>query len=383
MRILLVQFKSDMLTKNEDIRAKEYFDKLYRTRRGYNRFGPVWEIPQWIAQMKRNFDDADILFAESLADIQSRQKNYSHLAFSALDCNWHLIRTIAQSFSGTVIVGGYCDIDNLQDLPNVVWCHSVQECCEILDVEHMPGINYQEFAGRKTIGRLSLSSGCLHKCKFCIVPDVVTKTPIEQVYQQADEICRLSSPLVYLDDKTFGQCENFWLLPHLFGHIVRNMSTTFDGFIIQTTASQLLKLDDDFLAASGVRYVELGVETYNDTILRQMNKPANEKLIAAATAKLRRLQIKLIPNLLIGLPNETADTYSRTLNWLSDNKDIISHINVYNLVVYETAELADEIEPQPKDFDENSIDKSWHIDNHLHKKFADKVYAFGMTSLDK
>ena len=68
MRLLLVQFKSDLLTSQEDQKAKAYYDKLYRTRAGYNRFGPVWEIPQWIGEMKRNFPDADVLFAGSIAE---------------------------------------------------------------------------------------------------------------------------------------------------------------------------------------------------------------------------------------------------------------------------------------------------------------------------
>lgn len=381
MRLLLVQFNSDLLTTQEDPKAKAYYDKLYRTRPGYNRLGPVWELPQWMAQMKRNFPDADILFAESIAHIQDEQNRYSHLAFSALDCNWHLIREIAQSFDGKVIVGGYCDIDNLQDLNNVVWCHSVRECCEIFDVDYTPGIDYSAFVDVKTIGRLSMSTGCRHKCKFCIVPDNVEKVPSQDVYQQADELCRLDSPLIYVDDKTFGQCENFWRLPTLFGYIARKMSATFDGFIVQTTASQLLKLDDDFLLASGIRYVELGIESYNDNVLAPLRKPTNETDIDGAVRKLRRLGIKLIPNIVIGLPNETAGTYSHTLQWLEANRDIISHINVYNLVVYADADLANELEYQEKDFDENSIGKSWHEDKLLHEKYAEKLYAFGMECL--
>lgn len=383
MRLLLVQFQSSMLTKHEDKKAKEYYDKLYRTRPGYNRFGPVWEIPVWIAQMKHNFADADVLFAESMVDIQCRQNQYSHLAFSALDVNWHLIRTIAQTFGGKVIVGGYCDKENLCDLHNVFWFNSVHNCCNFLDVDYTPGVDYRCFAGAKTIARLSLSTGCRHHCKFCVVPDDVVKTPSQDVYPQADEICRLNSPLIYLNDKTFGQCENFWRLPTLFGYIARNMSATFDGFIIQTTAVQLMRLDDDFLLASGVRYVELGVESYNDSVLQPLCKPTSEYHIDAATKKLRRLGIKLIPNLVIGLPGETAATYNRTLNWLNENADVVSHINVYNLVVYADAELADEIEFTDKDTDENSVGKSWHTDKLLHEKYAEKLYAFGMNCLDK
>lgn len=382
MKILLVQFYSELLTKNEDRQAKGYYDKLYNTLPGYNRFGPTWEIPVWIAEMKCNFLDADIMFAKSIADVQCKQDDYTHLAFSALDCNCQLIREIAQVYTGKVIVGGYCNADNLQNLINIIWCDSVQECCEILGVEFKTGIDYTDFADAKTIARLTLSTGCLHRCKFCTQPDDVKKTSLHDVSQQVIEICKLNSPLVYINDKTFGQCENFWLLSRLFDAIAWRMSVTFDGFIIQTTPGQLLKLDDDFLLASGVRYVELGIETYNNNILADLKKPANEKMIDAATEKLRRLGIKLIPNILIGLPNETKTTYMRTLDWLSANADVISHLNIYNLVVYADTELADEIEYQAKDYDETSTDKSWQTNTDDAEVFAATLYAFAVKCLD-
>ena len=381
-KILLVQFSSELLTRNENKQAREYHNKLYRTRAGFNCFGPVWEIPVWMAEMKRNFPDADIMFAHGLADVYHKMHGYTHLAFSALDCNKHLIRITADSFSGTVIVGGYIEPDRLTDLQNVFWCHSVRDCCEIFGVEFKTGVDYSDFASAKTIARLTLSTGCRHRCKFCVQPDVV-KTPIDDVYQQADEICKLNSPLVYVNDKTFGQCENFWLLPQLFTYIADNMHASkagtdiiFDGFIVQTTASQLLKLDDNFLLASGVRYVELGIETCNDSILAAMHKPATEKVIDAATEKLRRLGIKLVPNIMIGLPGETQTTYSRTLHWLTNNADVISHCNIYNLAVYADAEIAD-------DFVADGItDENATPSNADAELFATLLYMFASRCLD-
>jgi hypothetical protein len=381
-KILLVQFTSEMLTKQENPQAKQYYDKLYQTRFGYNRFGPVWEIPVWIAEMKRNFPDSRVLFANSVDEVLSISSAFDTLAFSALDCNWPFIHAIAENFSGRVFVGGYCGQDKFADLPNVIWCESVKNLCENLKIPFRSGVDYTVFSGAKTIARLTLSIGCSHNCRFCIQPKIET-IPYADVWQQIDEICKLDSPLVYLNDKTFGQAKNFWLLPLLAQYLGRNMKTGFDGFIIQTTASQLLKIDDDLLIASGVRYVELGVETYNNEILRDMKKPANEKIIDAAANKLRQINVKLIPNILIGLPNETAATYTKTLNWLNSNADIISHLNIYNLVIYADTELANEIEPNATDYDENQTTKSWHINADLHRAYAAKLYDFGNKCLDE
>jgi len=361
-----VQFNSELLTKDENPKAKAYYDKLYRTRPGYYRLGPTWEIPQWIAEMQRNFPDADVLFADNVAQVLNKMHDYSHLAFSALDCNKELIKDVANRFSGWVIVGGYCDPEYFENHSKIVWFDTIKQCCGLSGKDYKPGIDYRHFVGKKTIARLSLSSGCKHHCKFCTVSDKVVELSMPEILQQTKEINKLDSELVYIDDKTFGQAENSKWLP-LYAHVfAAHDKSQFDGFIIQTTANQLLKLDDKFLLTSGIRYVELGIESYNDNILKAMHKPASEDLISRATDKLRKLGIKLIPNIMIGLPGETEQTYDHTIKWLWDNIDAISHVNVYSYVDYE------------RGGDENRVGATT-----LERSFADRVYRFGNHALDR
>jgi len=357
-----------MLNTSEDIQAKAYCDKLYSgVRPGYNRFGPTWEIPKWIAEVAYNFPEADVLFADSLREVLEKMCEYDDLAFSALDCNKHFIHDIAKRFTGDVYVGGYCSPEYFQDCDNVYCCDDIAELCWWNDVSYKPGVDYRHFAGAKTIARLTMSTGCNNRCKFCTVSSEVTQIPFEVIKQEIGEILELNSPLVYIDDKTFGQCPNYDLLePWYKGFRVWNPD--FDGFIIQTTPSQLLKLDDDFLLQSGIRYVELGIESYNDEILQAMNKPASEKTIQDAVDKLKRLNIKVIPNIMIGLPGETRDTYKRTIAWLFQNQDVISHVNVYTYVDYSETKTADE---------------NRGGDSELDKSFAKAVYDFGNLCLDK
>lgn len=366
-KLLLVQFNSDMLNQNEDRQVKDYYDKLYSgVRPGYHRFGPTWEIPKWIAEVMYNIK-ADVLFADCMQRIVNKMRDYDDLAFSALDCNKHFIVDIANQFPGRVFVGGYVNKEYFADCPNVYWCNNVEVMCNWFAIDYKPGVDYQHFAGAKTIARLTMSEGCLHNCKFCTVAKGVAEIPVEQIIQQLYEVACLDSPLVYIDDKTFGQCENHTDLP-LLRQTLKERKHAFDGFIIQTTASQLLKLPDHFLIQSGIQYVELGVESYNDDILRAMNKPVNEGTIDLAVDKLRRLGIKVIPNIMIGLPGETVDTYVETLTWLNDNISAISHGNVYTYVDYSKAETADENRGGDSDLD---------------KSFAKAVYDFGMLCLDR
>lgn len=374
-KLLLVQFNSSMLTKDEDEQAKAYYDKLYHTRPGYNRFGPTWEIPMWMAEVLYNFPEADVLFADNMAQVLNRMHDYDDLAFSALDCNKHLIREVADRFLGHIYVGGYLSnpLSYFRNNPNIFWFDMIQSLCDYYDVPYKPGVDYRHFTGAKTIARLSMSTGCSNRCKFCIVPYGVKAVPHGQIVQQYHSIlaARLDTPLIYIDDKTFGQSENHIDLPLIWQTIrlrwERAMLSEFDGFIIQTTASQLLKFDDDFLLSSGIRCVELGIESYNNEILRAMNKPAREGTIDLAVDKLRRLGIKVIPNIMIGLPGETYLTYCDTIDWLYDNINAISHVNIYTYVDYGNTDC---------------VDENRGGSTGLEKTFASCLYDFGNLALD-
>jgi histone acetyltransferase (RNA polymerase elongator complex component) len=93
--------------------------------------------------------------------------------------------------------------------------------------------------------------------------------------------------LIYLDDKTFGQAKNYTDLVEI-NRKIRKFNPDFQGFIIQTTAPQLLKMTDQFIQESGIQYIELGVESYNDDILSKVKKPHRTKQLDKAVIKIRK-----------------------------------------------------------------------------------------------
>jgi hypothetical protein len=274
------------------------------------------------------------------------------------------------------------------------------------------GTDYRHFEGSKAIPRLCLSKGCLYKCAFCDVqPHRATQPlPKEQIDQQVESITKLRSKLVYLDDKTFGQVSNYKLLPQLFNKL-RKEIPGFQGFIVQTTGSDmnLKKFPKEFLRKSGIRFVELGVESFNDPILRAWNKPATEQKLQEAVDWLRENNIAFIPNIIVGgtwteemakqamkIPKvreqagvlreleETDKTYQRTMDFLERNKDIISHLNVYNLAVYADTELGKAIKDvKVEDLNENVVKKSFHKHPDVHIKWHKKFVDFANQRLEE
>ena len=385
-RTLMVQFSSDLLQTAPAGESGEYYDKLYDKRHGYNRPSDFWEIPQWQAHLAYSVDNADTYVVRDVDEAIKfmNDAGYKNVAFSALDVNQSLIRKIANGYNGKVVVGGYTDMSVFGGSPNVTVFPTIKDFVESEGLPYKEGYDYRLFNGTKTIPRLTMSDGCRHACAFCSVPKSLTEKTEAEIMQQVDSFAKdLPADLIYLNDKTFGQANNHTLLPEVYDRI-KQQNPSFQGFVIQTTAAQMKKLSPDFIQKSGIKYIELGIESYNDPILKAHKKPANEKIIQEAADKIREAGAILIPNIMVGLPGETEASYQRTLDWLEKNKDIISHVNVYNLALYAESELGRKIESATDaDRDENVTEKSWMDDASVAKSFYKKVMYFGGTTLNR
>lgn len=385
-RMLMVQFSSDMINgaglKDE---ASDYYDKLYSGKReGYDRLQDFWEIPQWMGFVSHIAPDADVYVVRNMAEAQQflKEAGYGRVAFSALDVNTNLIKTLVKGYNGHVDIGGYVEPGTFLEFPNAKYHPTVESLAKDMGVPYDNGVDYRHFEGSDVIPRLTMSQGCLHKCAFCSVPKNLDVTPNAVVDQQVDAIGKLGSKLVYLNDKTFGQAPNYQYLADMNVRL-KAANPNFKGFIVQTTAAQMNKIPADWLAKSGIKYVELGIESYNDPILKDMHKPATERLINNATQKLRENGVTLIPNIMIGLPGETPETYAHTLQWLQENRDIISHANIYNTALYKGTELAGKFATlTDSDFNENVMEKSFHDNPEIHRTFAGDLYGQMSKQLD-
>jgi DnaJ-class molecular chaperone len=386
-RVLMVQFSSDLLQGNRQRDDSDaYYDKLYANREGYDRPQDFWEIPQWQAHLAHSVPNADHLTVRNPEEAARMIKDagYSHVAFSALDVNKDFIKQLAQAVpTQKIAVGGYTDMSHFAGLNNVKVHPDMRSFVEEFGLPYNPGHDYRHFQGTPTIPRLTLSDGCRHQCTFCCVPKKVEEKSTDEVMQQVESISKhLPTKLIYLNDKTFGQADNHKLLPQIYQKI-KEKNPNFKGFVIQTTAAAMKNMTPDFLKAAGIRHVELGVETFNDPILRAHKKPASEKLLEEAAGKLRQAGVSLIPNIMVGLPGENQETYGRTLNWLDRHKDIISHVNAYNLALYQDSELGRNLEAKTDaDRDENQAIKSWMVDPQVHRDFSDQLFRYGSQQLD-
>lgn len=275
------------------------------------------ELPRWMAE---------VAFQTGIQCVCTITDTMSFTGFdiitSVMDSNHDLVKDIIlHSPNSLFTIGGYGNLTNLKKLPNVTYLKSPEQLGD-----KGPGTDWSIFGNKYTIPRLKLSSGCLYKCKFCTQPHKITLVDKAKVFDEAYNIVsNLKFEYIYIDDKTFGQADNYELL-HLLYNFILEYNDNFKGFVVQTTAGMFIRYGHKFEELH-IKYVELGIETHNDSILMKYNKPTNE--IWNDVALSFGSQINIIPNIMVGFPEETRETYQRTLDLLEKHINDIAFINIY------------------------------------------------------
>ncbi len=357
--------------------ADNYFKAIWPNMAGEGYYRPehYWEIPTWIAELSHCLKDKDhelmLYHIDEICpdDCGARSPHYPVLPeadiyfASVMDCNKEILARIVHNnpdkqffFGGYIGHKGFCEI--FYPLGNVLWCNNTQDACEYLDLDYQYGTDYRLFKGMKCIPRLTLSNGCTNHCKFCTVPDEITQVPYPSIGQQTEAMECLDFELVYINDKTFGQCHNYIELKYIY-NTIKAFNPKFRGFTVQTTCAQVERQEIDFHVLQIVN-VELGIESYNNEILRKYNKPQNTRSIDRAIDVLKRWNVNIIPNIIIGLPGETLNTYVNTWEWLEENKQDFLMLNVTNFVPYAGSDASDIVKTQPGDFNQTVCERSYH-----------------------
>jgi len=373
-----------------------YFEQLYKSREGYWKSPDFWEVPTWAVEAANSVTDADFMAIRDpiAAAKHIAESGYSSVMFSVMDVNKGHIKNIAEELYKLnpdikVVAGGYVDGKYFKDNPNVKFFDTLKGAVEDMGYEFKEGKDTRHFKGTKTVPRLCLSKGCRHKCAFCTVDNTVRAESPESIDAQIESFKDYNYELVYVDDKTFGQAKNADKLKDAYNKI-KEANPDFRGFIIQTTAPAFNKLDPKLIKESGIKYVELGVESYNDEILKNINKPHRTKTIDQAVEKIREQGLQFIPNIIVGMSgkidgklwSETAETYANTMAFKRRNEDVISHVNVYNLAAYKGTELGEQLGKEG-DINENVVHRAYHKDAKIHEQFYQDVVAFGERMLEK
>jgi radical SAM superfamily enzyme len=352
---------------------QEFWEK--KGKDGYYKPDDFWELPLWIARLSY------ILRTEQkeLFIVKNSQDNLpeaNYYLFSVLEVNKDIIKGIAKRYpQKRFILGGYVDENFFADCPNVSW-HTVESLCKAFELGYSEFTDYSLFSGFACVPRLTLSTGCKNKCRFCTVEKTIQETDLLTVKQQIESFKPLRFKLIYLNDKTFGQSENWHYLKMLYRQ-VKKYNSDFVGFIVQTTCQQVIRFDKDGVNLSDyhVFAVELGLETFSDRLLRYYRKPQTRKTMQQAIGIVKQWEVTLIGNVIIGLYGESEDSIRETEDYLTEYKQDFYSLNIYNFAVYQNADLP--VSLSSDDCNELQTDKTFRneTENNRVKRFADNVYS--------
>ena len=223
--ILFVQFSNSMFIRHDA--CDHYWDTFYKTcqNEGYYVGKEVFEIPKWIAEIAyfSNKYNKEIQWCRhSVKEVIDNvsKNNYKIVLFSLMNANQDFIHEIIKQLPlQKFVIGGYNEkfLKMLgETYDNVTICDTTEDSANAMGCQFKFGTDYSLFKGEHVVPRLTLSYGCLNRCKFCIVPHgKITSVPKEVIDQQIDSFSDLDFRLIYIDDKTFGQADNYTYLKNL------------------------------------------------------------------------------------------------------------------------------------------------------------------------
>lgn len=192
----------------------------------------------------------------------------------------------------------------------------------------------ESYRGKVPLLRLNASHGCLYACDFCgdgwsRSLAVVSKSVLEHEVRQFERMFP-ETRLIYVGDKTFGQSKA----------AVRNLLDVFSDrrgyrFIVQT---HVLAINDELVDAMerlGVLVVELGFESASIELLRENHKSnRTPAFFRERIMRLRRRGIRVVLNVLSGLPSETRAAHEQTVEFIEHARSDAWLYNLYNFVPY-------------------------------------------------
>jgi hypothetical protein len=359
---IFVQFSDTTLT---DPMVSEYHRSAYANMPGYHFPEHYMEVPYWIALASGRMPDDH--YQKSLHIVTDVERSITELAqrkdatllFSVMEANKAHVRRMVQQLGNTAIMGGYTDPNEYADFHHVQYLGGLDELPTALTrVDTTAPPNYKLFEGERCIPRFTLSTGCSFKCKFCTVPMKVQTVEDTAVDTQVAALEPLDFSLIYMDDKSFGQAEN-WREVGKVGELIRQYNPDFSGYIAQTPPSLAIRpgfLDEAI--EKGLRYLETGVEVADDQYLADLRKPYRLKHLYQLCDMVRERDLPLIPNFIMGLP---GDNYKKTIEWVRENRDVIALGNMSILATHYGSERGGLAfgDDSREDSDQNSMQKSW------------------------
>jgi radical SAM family protein len=194
-----------------------------------------------------------------------------------------------------------------------------------------------------------LSRGCEHHCLYCHLNNrEQTSGVVQEMYDEPSEVlreveawCGTSAVLMFTDENFFGgssEIDRRNRLEKICQLGSKLVQRKFSGILgVDTRIDTVVNDSDDAgmrqmresswktMAAAGLRYVYLGIESFSHSQLKRYGKSEQLKIVSAALRFLRSLDIKFIAGLIILDPLVTPTEIVDNIRYIEHN-DLLGNV---------------------------------------------------------
>ncbi len=172
-----------------------------------------------------------------------------------------------------------------------------------------------DFVFQSGVVPMQASIGCPHKCAFCNFVKDHQSTYIKPIDQLVDELKTVAArgvKYVWFSD------DNFRLGSHDLNEVCKRLIAEELGlkWLSFIRASTLKKVDFELLRRSGCVEVQIGLESADAQVLKNMNKKADPDLYGQVIKGLLAAGINCSCYFIFGFPGETEQTAQRTRDFI-------------------------------------------------------------------
>lgn len=169
------------------------------------------------------------------------------------------------------------------------------------------------FVRRRRFATVLTEFGCPYRCTFCIMSTLGWKIrPVANVLQELDHLHKLGVRELFFLDQTFALQRPRAL--HLLGEMQRRAYGF--GWVCFSRPDIL---DDELLRAmkgAGCHTLILGLESGDEAILAAVKKDCTRAQVLAGFQRCRAHGLRTVATVILGLPEETEESFQRTMEFL-------------------------------------------------------------------
>lgn len=168
---------------------------------------------------------------------------------------------------------------------------------------------------------LEAQRGCLFNCKYCSWPQMgshrKTGFSMERLQQEFEFAKNNKVKLIEFIDGSFNMIPGFADICRLIKKINPDKKIAFNAAF---RADFITPQVADLLADCNFSVITVGLQSTNEQVLKNISRKINLQKFAQSIMYLKERGIKVMVDIILGLPGETPQSFQETLNFLTENK---------------------------------------------------------------